>query len=55
MSLSKCSGVSDIELSFSMSNLKNLQKLDITCCRDVTNVSVGAITSSCIFCLYLLK
>jgi F-box/leucine-rich repeat protein 2/20 len=55
MSLSKCSGVSDIELSFSMSNLRNLQKLDITCCRDVTNVSVGAITSSCIFCLYLLK
>ncbi|XP_062203957.1 F-box/LRR-repeat protein 3-like isoform X2 [Phragmites australis] len=47
LSLSKCSGVTDTELSFVVSRLKNLLKLDITCCRDITDVSLAAITSSC--------
>jgi len=47
LSLSKCSGVTDTELSFAVSKLKNLLKLDITCCRNITDVSVAAITSSC--------
>ncbi|WVZ54892.1 hypothetical protein U9M48_005632 [Paspalum notatum var. saurae] len=47
LSLSKCSGVTDMELSFSVSRLKNLLTLDITCCRNITDVSLAAITSSC--------
>jgi len=47
LNLSKCSGVTDMELSFAVSRLKNLLKLDITCCRNITNVSLAAITSSC--------
>jgi len=49
LSLSKCSGVTDTELSFAVSRprLKNLLKLDITCCRNITDVSLAAITSSC--------
>ncbi|XP_062197824.1 F-box/LRR-repeat protein 3-like isoform X2 [Phragmites australis] len=47
LSLSKCSGVTDTELSFVVSRLKSLLKLDITCCRDITDVSLAAITSSC--------
>ncbi|TVU51560.1 hypothetical protein EJB05_02995, partial [Eragrostis curvula] len=45
--LSKCSGVTDAELSFVVSRLKNLLKLDITCCRNITDVSLASITSSC--------
>ncbi|KAL5205321.1 hypothetical protein ABZP36_033530 [Zizania latifolia] len=47
LSLSKCSGVTDTDLSFAVSRLKNLLKLDITCCRKITDVSLAAITSSC--------
>lgn len=47
LSLSKCSGVTDTDLSFVVSRLKNLLKLDITCNRNITDVSLSAITSSC--------
>ena len=47
LSLSKCSGVTDAELSFVVSRLKNLRKLDITCCRNITDASLASITSSC--------
>ncbi|KAF7071755.1 hypothetical protein CFC21_077008, partial [Triticum aestivum] len=47
LSLSKCSGVTDTDLSFVVSRLKNLLKLDITCNRNITDVSLAAITSSC--------
>ncbi|KAL6597330.1 hypothetical protein ACP70R_046770 [Stipagrostis hirtigluma subsp. patula] len=47
LSLSKCSGVTDAELSFVVSRLKNLLKLDITCSHDITDASLAAITSSC--------
>jgi F-box and leucine-rich repeat protein 2/20 len=46
LSLSKCSGVTDAELSFAVSRLKNLLKLDITCCRYITDASLTSITSS---------
>lgn len=47
LSLSKCSGVTDAELSFAVSRLKNLLKLDITCCRSISDASLASITSSC--------
>lgn len=49
LSLSKCSGVTDTELSFAVPRLKNLLKLEITCCHNITNVSLvlAVITSSC--------
>nr|CAB3462824.1 unnamed protein product [Digitaria exilis] len=47
LSLSKSAGVTDTELSFAVSKLKNLLKLDITCCRNITDVSVVSITRSC--------
>uniref|UniRef100_J3NAR5 F-box/LRR-repeat protein 15-like leucin rich repeat domain-containing protein n=1 Tax=Oryza brachyantha TaxID=4533 RepID=J3NAR5_ORYBR len=47
LSLSKCSGVTDTDLSFVVSRLKNLLKLDVTCCRKITDVSLAAITTSC--------
>nr|CAB3488843.1 unnamed protein product [Digitaria exilis] len=47
LSLSKSTGVTDSELSFAVSKLKNLLKLDITCCRNITDVSVASITRSC--------
>ncbi|GJN40444.1 hypothetical protein PR202_gb29657 [Eleusine coracana subsp. coracana] len=47
LSLSKCSGVTDAELSSAVSRLKNLLKLDVTCCRNITNASLVSITSSC--------
>ncbi|KAJ1264461.1 hypothetical protein BS78_08G002500 [Paspalum vaginatum] len=47
LSLSKCSGVTDMKLYFAVSRLKNLLKLDITCCRNITDVLLAAITSSC--------
>ena len=53
LNLSKCSGVTDMELSFAVSRLKNLLKLDITCCRNITNVSLAAITSSCTYLVSL--
>uniref|UniRef100_A0ACD5YHR8 Uncharacterized protein n=1 Tax=Avena sativa TaxID=4498 RepID=A0ACD5YHR8_AVESA len=47
LSLSKCSGVTDTDLSCAVSRLKNLLKLDITCNRNITDVSLAAIASSC--------
>uniref|UniRef100_A0A0E0F1N4 TNase-like domain-containing protein n=1 Tax=Oryza meridionalis TaxID=40149 RepID=A0A0E0F1N4_9ORYZ len=47
LSLSKCSGVTDTDLSFVVPRLKNLLKLDVTCCRKITDVSLAAITTSC--------
>ncbi|XP_066338627.1 F-box/LRR-repeat protein 3-like, partial [Miscanthus floridulus] len=46
LSLSKSSGVTDTELSFAVSRLKNLLKMNITC-RNITDVSLAAIISSC--------
>jgi F-box and leucine-rich repeat protein 2/20 len=46
LSVSKCSGVTDAELSFAVSRLKNLLKLNITC-RYITDASLASITSSC--------
>jgi F-box and leucine-rich repeat protein 2/20 len=37
----------DTELCFAVLKLKNLVKLDITCCRNITDVSLAAFTSSC--------
>uniref|UniRef100_A0A0E0BMR6 F-box/LRR-repeat protein 15-like leucin rich repeat domain-containing protein n=1 Tax=Oryza glumipatula TaxID=40148 RepID=A0A0E0BMR6_9ORYZ len=47
LSLSKCSGVTDTDLSFVVPRLKKLLKLDVTCCRKITDVSLAAITTSC--------
>ncbi|KAK3139163.1 hypothetical protein QOZ80_5AG0378810 [Eleusine coracana subsp. coracana] len=47
LSLSKCSGVTDAELSFPVSRLKNLLKLDVTCCRNITDTSLASVASSC--------
>ncbi|KAK1629403.1 hypothetical protein QYE76_003718 [Lolium multiflorum] len=47
LSLSKCSGLTDTDLSFVVSRLKSLLKLDITCNRNITDASLAAITSSC--------
>jgi len=47
LSLRKCSGVTDEGLSFFVEKHKDLVKLDITCCRMITDVSLASITSSC--------
>lgn len=47
LSLSKCSGVTDQGLSSLVAKQKDLKKLDITCCRKITHVSVAHITNSC--------
>ncbi|XP_019053256.1 PREDICTED: F-box/LRR-repeat protein 3-like isoform X2 [Nelumbo nucifera] len=47
LSLSKCSGVTDEGLSFLLSKHRELKKLDITCCRKITHVSIDSITTSC--------
>lgn len=47
LSLSKCSGVTDEELSFVVQSHKQLRKLDITCCRKITYSSIDSITNSC--------
>ena len=46
LSLSMSSGVTDTKLSFAVSRLKNLLKMNITC-RNITDVSLAAIISSC--------
>ncbi|KAK6943214.1 Leucine-rich repeat [Dillenia turbinata] len=47
LSLSKCLGVSDEGLSTLVTKHKDLRKLDITCCRKITHVSIAHITNSC--------
>ncbi|GAA0160927.1 hypothetical protein LIER_17367 [Lithospermum erythrorhizon] len=47
LSLSKCSGVTDEGLSSVVAKQKDLKKLDITCCRKITHVSIAHITNSC--------
>ncbi|KAH9716583.1 F-box/LRR-repeat protein 3 [Citrus sinensis] len=47
LSLSKCSGVTDEELSFVVQSHKELRKLDITCCRKITYASINSITKTC--------
>ncbi|KAG6437039.1 hypothetical protein SASPL_101946 [Salvia splendens] len=47
LSLSKCIGVTDEGLSSLVTKHKYLQKLDITCCRKITHVSLAHITNSC--------
>ncbi|MED6108396.1 F-box/LRR-repeat protein 3 [Stylosanthes scabra] len=40
-------GVTDEALSFLVSKHKDLRKLDITCCRKITDVSIASIANSC--------
>ncbi|XP_015897663.3 F-box/LRR-repeat protein 3 isoform X1 [Ziziphus jujuba] len=47
LSLSKCSGVTDESLSPLVTKHRDLRKLDITCCRKITYVSIADITNSC--------
>ncbi|XAR68752.1 hypothetical protein NMG60_11000110 [Bertholletia excelsa] len=54
ISLSKCVGVTDEGLSSLVINQKELRKLDITCCRKITQVSIISITNSC-SCLVSLR
>lgn len=49
VSLSKCVGVTDEGLSSLVAKHKDLRKLDITCCRKITHVSLAHITNFCIF------
>lgn len=54
LSLSKCSGVTDEGLSLIVQGHQELRKLDITCCRKITQVSINSITNSCT-CLTSLR
>lgn len=47
LSLSKCVGVTDEGLSSLVTKHKDLRKLDITCCRKITYISISHITNSC--------
>ncbi|CAO2823980.1 unnamed protein product [Amaranthus hypochondriacus] len=47
LSLSKCSGVTDEGMSSLVKKQKELRKLDITCCRKLTCVSIAHIAYSC--------
>lgn len=47
VSLSKCSGVTDEGLSSLVMKHRDLRKLDVTCCRKITQVSIAYITNSC--------
>ncbi|KAF7816191.1 F-box/LRR-repeat protein 3-like isoform X1 [Senna tora] len=47
LSLSKCKLVTDECLSFTVQTHKELRKLDITCCHNITYASMYSITSSC--------
>ncbi|XP_010558390.1 PREDICTED: F-box/LRR-repeat protein 3-like isoform X2 [Tarenaya hassleriana] len=47
LSLSKCLGVTDEDLSSLVMKQKGLRKLDITCCRKLTGVSIAQIANSC--------
>ncbi|CAN4077016.1 unnamed protein product [Withania somnifera] len=48
LSLSKCLGVTDEGLCSLVTKHKDLRKLDITCCRKITQVSISHITNSCV-------
>lgn len=50
LSLSKCSGVIDEGLSYIARQHRQLKKVDITCCREISN---SAIESIAIFCPHL--
>ncbi|RVW56921.1 F-box/LRR-repeat protein 3 [Vitis vinifera] len=54
LSLSKCSGVTDEGLSLIVQGHQELRKLDITCCRKITQASINSITNSCT-CLTSLR
>lgn len=47
LSLSKCLGVTDEGLSFLLTKHRDLRKLDITCCRKITHLTIAHITNSC--------
>ncbi|KAJ8533789.1 hypothetical protein K7X08_007113 [Anisodus acutangulus] len=47
LSLRKCLGVTDEGLCSLVTKHKDLRKLDITCCRKITHVSISHITNSC--------
>lgn len=47
ISLSKCTGVTDEGISSLVTKHRDLRKLDITCCRKITCVSIVHITNSC--------
>lgn len=47
ISLSKCVGVTDEGLCSLVTKHKDLRKLDITCCRKITRVSITHVTNSC--------
>ncbi|KAG8377089.1 hypothetical protein BUALT_Bualt09G0132100 [Buddleja alternifolia] len=47
LSLSKCVGVTDEGLSSIVTKHKDLKKLDVTCCRKISHVSLARITNSC--------
>lgn len=47
LSLSKCVGVTDEGLISILKKHKDLKKLDITCCRKITDVSISNLTNSC--------
>lgn len=47
LGLSKCLGVTDECISFLAQKQKELRKLDITCCRKITYVSIDSITNYC--------
>ena len=47
LSFSKCSGITDEDLSFIVSKHRDLLKLDTACCSEITDVSLANITSSC--------
>lgn len=47
LSFCKCLGVTDEDLSLISKKNKDLQKLDITCCREITALSIANITRSC--------
>ncbi|KAK6927159.1 Leucine-rich repeat [Dillenia turbinata] len=47
LSLSKCSGVTDVGLCSIVETQKELKKLDITCCRWISYISIDSNTRSC--------
>lgn len=47
LSLSKCLGVTDEGLSSLLTKHRDLRKLDITCCRKITHLTIAHITNSC--------
>ncbi|KVI11293.1 Leucine-rich repeat, cysteine-containing subtype [Cynara cardunculus var. scolymus] len=47
LSLSKCSGVTDDGLSSVVMKQTELKRLDITCCRKITQASIAHLTKSC--------